>query len=366
MQEGAMSPPLPRTLSRRPGARSNPRCSQRGQGAGPGSRGWWRRRLWTPLVPVELTAARWLTGPAELGGRRGRTRLCPGVLRRRSQVPVRGHRHQAGRGAAEAAPEGDLEVRPWHVAASRPEVAAAAGGHGPVGRAPCVAWAPPGDRPAGRARPAHPLPGSRSPFRFAGGRLQTFTVYRWGRTGPMRASRGGRVGSTLASRSPSRAPRPAGSPGPASAGPARACAVRPRRGTRRSQRMGPQCWPSTRVPLSGPGRAGGGGPSAGDRSGPRSARHMARHAAGRCTRAAVCRSHLLCISGFRGPNRRIWGTTRSSWSGCHRTTCSVSRGAAPGARGGPRARDALPRGCAVRALFPSHPTAEVRGVRQWP
>lgn len=209
-------------------------------------------------------------------------------------------------------------------------------------------------RPACGACQARP-PSARlpEPLPFRRGRLQTFTVYRWGRTGPVRASRGGRVGSTLASRSPSRAPRPAGSPGPTSAGPARACAVRPRRGTRRSQRMGPQCWPSARVPLSGPGRAGGGGPSAGDCSGPRSAQHMAPHAAGRCTRAAVCRSRLLCISGFRGPNRRIWGTTRSSWSGCHRTTCLVSRGAAPGARGGPRARDALPRGCAVRALFPS-------------
>lgn len=35
----------------------NPGCSPRGQGAGPGSRGWWRR-LWTPWVPVALTAAR--------------------------------------------------------------------------------------------------------------------------------------------------------------------------------------------------------------------------------------------------------------------------------------------------------------------
>lgn len=35
----------------------NPGCSPRGQGAGPGSWGWWRR-LWTPWVPVALTAAR--------------------------------------------------------------------------------------------------------------------------------------------------------------------------------------------------------------------------------------------------------------------------------------------------------------------
>lgn len=70
-----------------------------------------------PVVPLRLTAARWSTGSAELGGRRRRTRLRPGVLRSRSQVPVGGHRHQAGRGAGEAAPEGGLEVRRCH---SRP------------------------------------------------------------------------------------------------------------------------------------------------------------------------------------------------------------------------------------------------------
>lgn len=64
-------------------------------------------------------------------------------------------------------------------------------------------------RPACGARQARPPPARLpEPLPFRRGRLQTFTVYRWGRTGPVRASRGGRVGSTLASRSPSRAPRP--------------------------------------------------------------------------------------------------------------------------------------------------------------
>lgn len=46
-----------------------------------------------------------------MGERRSREWLCPRLLRRRSEVPVGGHRQQVGTGPGKAAPEGYLEVR---------------------------------------------------------------------------------------------------------------------------------------------------------------------------------------------------------------------------------------------------------------